>query len=50
MSHQGMKISAEQRFLLNILIFGGVGSTFSLTDHFNASIFAMVESGNMSMP
>lgn len=37
-------------FLLNILTFGGIGGTFSLTDHFNASIFAMVESGNMSMP
>lgn len=32
MSHQGMKISAEQRFLLNILTFGCVGGTFSLTD------------------
>ena len=32
MSHQGMKISVERRFLLNILTFGGVGGTFSLTD------------------
>lgn len=50
MSHPGMKISAERCFFSNILTFGGVDSTFSLTDHFNASIFAMVESGNMSMP
>ena len=32
MSHEGMKISAELRFSLNILTFGGVGGTFSLTD------------------
>ena len=27
-----MKIIEEQRFFLNILTFGGVGGTFSLTD------------------
>ena len=32
MSHQSMKISVERRILLNILTFGSVGGTFSLTD------------------
>jgi hypothetical protein len=27
-----MKISAERRFFLNILTFGSIGGTFSLTD------------------
>lgn len=32
MSHQGMKISTERCFFLNILTFGGVGCTFCLMD------------------
>ena len=32
MSHQGMKISVERRFLLNILTFGGFSGTFILSD------------------
>ena len=32
MSHQAMKISAERCFSLNILTFGGIGGTFSLSD------------------
>ena len=32
MSHQGMKISVNRRFFLNILTLGGIGGTVSLTD------------------
>lgn len=32
MSHQSMKISVKRRFFLNIVTFGNVGGTFSLTD------------------
>ncbi len=32
MSHQSMKISVKRCFSLNILTFGGIGGTFSLSD------------------